>query len=713
MRGDAIWRDGLLFSLVMALQIFCGHTQTVFISGVGLGIYAIGRGVGAAEGARATARNLLLLAFFVGIALLLTLPQVLPSAELMGMSNRGAGFNAQEATAFSLPPTLLGRALLPGYDAPLFGEYMASVGVIGLGLALYGGTAGSAAIGQRRLWLVLALLGLLLALGRYNPLYLALAELPGFNLFRAPARFLALYTLALALLSGFGMAALEERLSARLPRRVIWLILLLIGGLILAARFILPVDAADFLGGSVITGRTLALWILAWLLLLALLHWRSKWTALTALLLITGELLLAGNDMPYTDLAPREVYAGQRFSISQLLAYQAEEMAPSRLLSISPRYFDPGDIAATRSRYDRLGLGDRARFLALDAVKKQETVSPNLALTWGIPSVDGFGGGITPSMAYSQFTSLLLPAGSQRLIDGRLGEKLALPECRGACMPSLHSLEAGDIRYLLTDKAHDIWHEGLAFDLALADYWGEVNGVELPGAPYDQGHILHTQPLPGVNALALENGMLLSIVDIESLPVILNGAEGILAVTAVNSRGDGVFLALQPPPFERVLSSDIKLYRRHGGHGRAYLALDALVLPDTWAGREAALNSLRAGDRDVIHGDAALPANRLTQRGKVEIVAYSDTRLRLAVEAPEPAWLILRDAWYPGWRATVNGAAAQIYRANVMFRAVEVAAGESEVVFRFEPTLWMGAGVLAWVVWVVAFLAYARRFRRR
>ena len=33
-------RDGLLLALAWALQIFSGHTQTVFISGVGLGVYA-------------------------------------------------------------------------------------------------------------------------------------------------------------------------------------------------------------------------------------------------------------------------------------------------------------------------------------------------------------------------------------------------------------------------------------------------------------------------------------------------------------------------------------------------------------------------------------------------------------------------------------------------------------------------------------------------
>ena len=51
-------------------------------------------------------------------------------------------------------------------------------------------------------WLALVIVGVLLALGYYNPLNWTLASLPGFNLFRVPARWLALVTLGLAMLAG-------------------------------------------------------------------------------------------------------------------------------------------------------------------------------------------------------------------------------------------------------------------------------------------------------------------------------------------------------------------------------------------------------------------------------------------------------------------------------------------------------------------------------
>jgi uncharacterized membrane protein YfhO len=43
------------------------------------------------------------------------------------------------------------------------------------------------------------------------------------------------------------------------------------------------------------------------------------------------------------------------------------------------------------------------------------------------------------------------------------------------------------------------------------------------------------------------------------------------------------------------------------------------------------------------------------------------------------------DGYDPGWRATVDGAAAEVLRANVAFRAVPVAAGRHVVDLVYRP----------------------------
>lgn len=709
-------RDGLLLAMVWALQIFSGHTQTVFISGVGLGLYSLAFSM-TRPGSRPTPikalRSLALLgACFIG-AMLLALPQLIPSFELLQISNRGGGFNLQEATAFSLPPSMLARALLPSYDGQIFGEYVSYIGVIGLGFACWSMIANPISYRRQGIWMLLAAVGIALALGHYNPLYLLLGELPGFNLFRVPARFLALMSLALALLAGLGIESLGEGGEpAPSRKRQVFAVASVIVILVALARFVLQPDEQLIFGGASISSAGLVLWLGAGILVIALLLIRHRGIPAAAAILLSLELLLASLNMPYNDLAPPDLYLGQRFTISQLLAFQAQETVPGRTLSISQLFFDPGDITELRERFDRLGMDQGAQFHALDAVKKQEMLMPNLALTWGIPTVDGFGGGITPSQAYAQYASLLQPDGASPAVDGRLGERLAQPECRGACIPDLRWLVDTNTRYLVTDKVQDIWHDGIYFDTTLARFWPEVGQLDLPAEIGDQIRILHSAPFSdGGSPQTTPHGFYVTITDAANMQRILQNEDGILAITLVNSRHPKIFQTIQPPPFELALSSAVKVYRQPIGR-RAQLAATVQFLPDNAAGDQAALQLLREGDTTIIHSETAPRYADLQEGGRVEIVEYDQRRALLQVDSPAPAYLILRDAWYPGWGATVNDEAAPIYRANLIFRALPVPAGASAVSFRFEPDLWRIAlygGAALWIIALAFFLWMRQR----
>lgn len=76
---------------------------------------------------------------------------------------------------------------------------------------------------------------------------------------------------------------------------------------------------------------------------------------------------------------------------------------------------------------------------------------------------------------------------------------------------------------------------------------------------------------------------------------------------------------------------------------------------------------------------------------------YSPEAYRIAVSTPAPAYLVLSEVWYPGWRAWVNGVEVEVLRANFAFRAVALAEpGEHVIEMRFEPWTWLaGLGVSA------------------
>jgi hypothetical protein len=73
------------------------------------------------------------------------------------------------------------------------------------------------------------------------------------------------------------------------------------------------------------------------------------------------------------------------------------------------------------------------------------------------------------------------------------------------------------------------------------------------------------------------------------------------------------------------------------------------------------------------------------QDGSARIVSYGNTEIRVETDAPAPSLLVLNDVWHPWWRASVDGAPADIVKANVLFRAVAVPAGRHTVRFTFHP----------------------------
>lgn len=71
--------------------------------------------------------------------------------------------------------------------------------------------------------------------------------------------------------------------------------------------------------------------------------------------------------------------------------------------------------------------------------------------------------------------------------------------------------------------------------------------------------------------------------------------------------------------------------------------------------------------------------------GSAEITGDEAERVVVRVQTAQPGFLVLADQYFPGWSAEVNGSEAEIVRANVTFRAVEVPSGDSEVVFIYRP----------------------------
>ena len=79
-------------------------------------------------------------------------------------------------------------------------------------------------------------------------------------------------------------------------------------------------------------------------------------------------------------------------------------------------------------------------------------------------------------------------------------------------------------------------------------------------------------------------------------------------------------------------------------------------------------------------------------------------------DAAEAGFVVMTDQHYPGWEASVNGAATPILRANFAFRTFRVPAGRSEIVLRYRPkSIPLGFAVSGAAILVCVGLAFATR----
>jgi hypothetical protein len=84
-------------------------------------------------------------------------------------------------------------------------------------------------------------------------------------------------------------------------------------------------------------------------------------------------------------------------------------------------------------------------------------------------------------------------------------------------------------------------------------------------------------------------------------------------------------------------------------------------------------------------GTLAQPLSSFEGAGNARLISYTNTEIVITVDAPAGGMLVLNDVWHPWWRATIDGVEAEILRANVIFRAVQVPPGKFTVRFTFEP----------------------------
>ncbi|MCB0213662.1 MAG: YfhO family protein, partial [Anaerolineae bacterium] len=130
----------------------------------------------------------------------------------------------------------------------------------------------------------------------------------------------------------------------------------------------------------------------------------------------------------------------------------------------------------------------------------------------------------------------------------------------------------------------------------------------------------------------------------------------------------------------------INIYLNQDALARVLFVGQSTVVAD----HDAAWEAIRADSFDpattvVLEGGQSLDTQ---PNSTLAIIDYTIHRVVVAVETDQPGYLVLSDAYYPGWRATIDQQPATIERANYAFRAVYVPEGQHTVEFVFNPPIW-------------------------
>jgi hypothetical protein len=161
--------------------------------------------------------------------------------------------------------------------------------------------------------------------------------------------------------------------------------------------------------------------------------------------------------------------------------------------------------------------------------------------------------------------------------------------------------------------------------------------------------------------------------------------------------------------FRLVHSGDVKIYENLDVLPRAFVVPSARAFADDATALAAMKDTTFDPAKVVVLNGTPAPAQQDDTPGapgEASIVQYEPERVVVETNSTGAGWLVLTDAWYPGWRAHVDSQPADLMRADMLFRAVPVPAGRHRVEFIYDPTSFrIGAGIgVAALIGCVAIL---------
>ncbi len=740
----------LATALAFTTALLATHPQLTLIVAVGLLLYvggslALSRWTPRMDGWRGRIRTgAWALGGGVGIAVVaggLGAIQMVPLVELIGESGRADAIDATEATKFAIPPLGLVQLIFPG----VFGgpeEYWFSgnawetaiyLGLVPLVLAL---------LALRRpcrttvLFAVLALAATLYAQGSQSPIPIwdAVSGLPGFDRARAPGRFSMLSVLALAIMAGIGLDAVRRRTPS-------WSAAAL-GSVVVAALIGLGAVHA----WSDANPEALERWLASQPDLPGRSYYLTERVVASTAPARPLNLLPTACAIAFLAVA---VAAARRPSLRQVLAPAAFCLSAAELGLFAATFhplakpdvlLDPPAYAGAPRTYPRVFISEAVDFGSnrlLPARQAEATIYTPLALRRVEVLREAWYDAPTRIARILGVDQVVYLSDPVRGFESDQARRASVTYSLGrpTLVVDVHAtLSERSVELPAVASAREL-HLVLSMDGGLDASQGETvatvtwlaAGREVAVAPLRAGievaertgfgALRHRQPAHESSLVNVDVSVpdsIYSLVQIEAPPgalpdtvVISPQSPGVLirvhGMSIVDLAGNAH--RFWSPPLENVTDVEPLLVGLLTPPPRVELVRRVQLAEDP----EAALKYVLPGHpaalgRPIVEAGPwgpSLAAELLAEdepspgaNGDVRVTREEADRLEFEINAGTPSMLIVRDAFYPGWKAAVDGEPAPVLPANLVQRAIPVPAGAQRVELWYDPASFrLGAAV--------------------
>lgn len=501
---------------------------------------------------------------------------------------------------------------------------------------------------------------------------------------------------------------------------------------------------------------------------------RVAWVAVSLLIaVVAGELYAAGDQTPIRRPVPVEAYKPERTSISYLLSEMGKwGEVPGRLLSFAADSYEVKETPDYKKEYSWLDPEALTQFMV--DIKLSEVMAANIPMEYGVETVDGYDGGILPLKRYGELKSILLPtpglppdgqirrnlqyAPPFRLLDLLnvrfiLNSKIQDTKMDGVYYDRAFSmiLNSGDVGRLQhlpagkttsiglissTEGAREMQDGAGAAALSVKDASGMTYNFtirmgmetgETPERDKESKPPAHSKPqlVPSWIPTELSTEYYAKIplplpMDVKEISItdaMQSAKIRLRAITLIDDPGGTSAPLVMSDRLDRQLFFDTKVYTYRDPLPRAFMVNNTVVRND-----DVALETMRDSDWaldqvGVLAPSATArtisrPLNSTAPRPEVQLKSYEPEEIVAEVSAQQDGYLVLLDAFYPGWTADVDGVDTPIERADHSFRGVYVTPGKHTVVLRYAPrSFQIGSYVSAGSAGLLLFALLILRFR--